>query len=389
MFGSLQKGSVLVLSPVDVVGPNRANFNSPKVDRAPRKLYPEAKSNPVRRFIPKAQVQVPPAPALKSKRSPASPYAQPHSPIASIRKPATPGSNLKIPRDDQKESFSYDQKTPVASKHSSFSSSPKTPPPSQPVTPPQEAASSGSVETPVKNKTIFSPSYSEPEPAEELPLEDEFDPWLFIKNLPPLSAVQRENRARRFLPKRLKQAPETCLALDLDETLVHCSVQPIRQPDLTFTVAFNGVDYEVYVRMRPYLKEFLNLVSQWFEIVVFTASQKVYADKLLSMLDPSNKYIAHRMFRDSCLCVDGNYLKDLSVLGRDIRKVAIIDNSVQAFGYHLNNGIPIESWFDDDEDQELMKLIPFLKRLKDCADVRAVIKETFRLEDYLRSRFGA
>jgi CTD small phosphatase-like protein 2 len=236
---------------------------------------------------------------------------------------------------------------------------------------------------------MFSPGYSEPEPARDAPLEDEFDPWLFIKNLPPLLNVQRENRTRRvYLPKKMKQAPEVCLALDLDETLVHCSVQPIVQPDLTFTVSFNGVDYQVYVRMRPYLKDFLKVVSQWFEIVVFTASQRVYADKLLSMLDPSGKYITHRMFRDSCLCVDGNYLKDLTVLGRDIRKVAIIDNSVQAFGYHLSNGIPIESWFDDDEDQELLKLLPFLNKLKDCADVRSLIRETFRLEEHLRTRFS-
>jgi CTD small phosphatase-like protein 2 len=236
---------------------------------------------------------------------------------------------------------------------------------------------------------MFSPTYSEPEPSPEIPMEEEFDPWLFIKNLPPLSAVQRENRNRRvFLPKKLKHVPEVCLALDLDETLVHCSVQPIPNPDLTFTVSFNDVDYQVYVRQRPYLLDFLKVVSQWFEIVVFTASQRVYADKLLSMLDPSGRYIAHRMFRDSCLCVDGNYLKDLSVLGRDIRKVAIIDNSLQAFGYQLNNGIPIESWFDDDDDQELLKLLPFLNKLKDCVDVRSLIKDTFRLEEHLRARFA-
>lgn len=91
-----------------------------------------------------------------------------------------------------------------------------------------------------------------------------------------------------------------------------------------------------------------------------------------------NKYIKHRMFRESCLSVEGNFLKDLNVLGRDLKKSVLVDNSPHAFGYQVDNGIPIESWFDDRNDSELLKLERFLRTLHGVKDVRTVVRKTFQ-----------
>ena len=66
------------------------------------------------------------------------------------------------------------------------------------------------------------------------------------------------------------------------------------------------------------------------------------------------------------------------MLGRDLSKTVLVDNSPHAFGYQVDNGIPIESWFDCPNDRELLKLERFLRTLIPVEDVRPVVREKFQ-----------
>ncbi|KAL9666319.1 hypothetical protein QQ045_000647 [Rhodiola kirilowii] len=178
-------------------------------------------------------------------------------------------------------------------------------------------------------------------------------------------------------PKVVQKRKSVTLVLDLDETLIHSSFEHCDDADFTFPVFFDMKEHTVYVRQRPYLSVFLEKVSKMFEIVVFTASQSIYAKQLLDILDPVGNIISRRFYRESCNFSDGCYTKDLTILGVDLAKVAIIDNTPEVFQLQVNNGIPIKSWFNDPSDRELITLLPLLETIVDAEDVRPIIAKKF------------
>ncbi|XP_010559263.1 PREDICTED: uncharacterized protein LOC104827730 isoform X2 [Tarenaya hassleriana] len=208
---------------------------------------------------------------------------------------------------------------------------------------------------------------------------EDFDPQLFIKNQPELSDVVL-NYWPDLQPRDIQRRKAVTLVLDLDETLVHSSLEPCNDADFTFRVFFNMQENTVYVKRRPHLYRFLERVVELFHVVIFTASHSIYASQLLDILDPDGKFISQRFYRDSCILSDGIYTKDLTVLGLDLAKVAIVDNCPQVYRLQINNGIPIKSWYNDPTDDGLISLLPFLETLADANDVRPIIARRFGSE---------
>lgn len=86
--------------------------------------------------------------------------------------------------------------------------------------------------------------------------------------------------------------------------------------------------------------------------MIYTASLSKYADPLLDLLDVK-RTISQRLFRENCVFYDGHYVKDLSLLNRDISQTIIVDNSPMSYIFQPENAIDCSSFFDDPNDIEL------------------------------------
>jgi len=231
--------------------------------------------------------------------------------------------------------------------------------------------------------TFFSPhkrrKYDFYERRRKLSMDEDTDPWFLIKFLRETIGHQ-PYEGKPMLPPKNDDLPT--LVLDLDETLVHCCTNPLPDPDLVFNVEFSGVTYNVNAKLRPGMYDFLREMAQEYELVIFTASQSAYANKILDIIDTEG-LISHRLFRENCTNVCGNYIKDLKCLGRDLKKTIIVDNSPQVFAFQIYNGVPITSWYDNKEDDELMRLTALLMEIRNEPDLRVNLNKEFELEKML------
>jgi Dullard-like phosphatase family protein len=185
------------------------------------------------------------------------------------------------------------------------------------------------------------------------------------------------------------------IVFDLDETLSHCTLKDVHLSDYQITVVQSkGKKTSIGVNIRPYAIQCLTELAGHFELIVFTASHRNYADRVIDILDPEHKIFSYRLFRDSCLETNkGSYIKDLRILNRDLSKLLLVDNSILSFGYQLDNGIPIVPFYDNKADMVLLGLKDYLLSLCNVKDYREVniIKFglryllDFKVQNYLKS----
>lgn len=95
-----------------------------------------------------------------------------------------------------------------------------------------------------------------------------------------------------------KTEKKKTLILDMDETLIAAKFEGKEPKNFKRTFSFDFSGTQIHVRARPHVEDCLEKLSQLYELIVWTAGVKDYADPILDRLDPEKTLFKKRMYRD-------------------------------------------------------------------------------------------
>eukprot|EP01063_Lacrimia_lanifica_P039690 TRINITY_DN8787_c0_g1_i1.p1 TRINITY_DN8787_c0_g1~~TRINITY_DN8787_c0_g1_i1.p1 ORF type:complete len:276 (+),score=76.79 TRINITY_DN8787_c0_g1_i1:147-974(+) len=147
-------------------------------------------------------------------------------------------------------------------------------------------------------------------------------------------------------PQSVEDRGRITVVLDLDETLIYAREGPLYA--------------------RPGLNELLEFLSTNCEPVVWTAGVKAYAQAVIRNIDQNQAFrhcvYRHKKWFSGC----AGYNKDLTLLGRDMSKLIILENTPDCVRGNEENGILVADYEGGElPDSTIPRMTEFLAGLID------------------------
>ena len=185
-------------------------------------------------------------------------------------------------------------------------------------------------------------------------------------------------KKNKELPPFLKNKSQKkyTLILDLEDTLINISITN---------------DRKIIIQPRPGLISFLTGVKPFYEIIAFSKLSKNYSESIIRLIEGDKKLFDYNLYRNHCTLVGKNFVKDISRIGRDIKRVIMVDDLAENLKDHIDNGILILPYDGNNfrEDRvllELKKMLILFHRLG-YQDLRNALK-SYKSEIYQKITLG-
>lgn len=156
----------------------------------------------------------------------------------------------------------------------------------------------------------------------------------------------------------------------MDETLIHLerNISPEINKDDSKAAIINNINLKkLKLIFRPGLFDFLREMKSLYELIIFSSGVNDYVDAIVEIIEKDGKFFDHILYRTH-LSFDkkGEYVKNLSSLGRDLNKILIIDDNEKYYKWNKENGICIKPFFGDEVGDQgtLAILSKILKKIR-------------------------
>ena len=173
-----------------------------------------------------------------------------------------------------------------------------------------------------------------------------------------------------------KNAKKYTLVLDLEDTLIN--------------VRINN-DGKVVIRPRPGLIPFLTGIKQYYEIISFSKLSKNYSTTIIQQIEENRKLFDYNFYREHCTLVGRKFVKNISRIGRDMKKIIMVDDLPENLNVYIDNGILILPYDGDynKEDRVLYELKKMLILFYNLGyeDLRSALK-SYKNEIYEKITLG-
>ncbi len=171
------------------------------------------------------------------------------------------------------------------------------------------------------------------------------------------------------------------LILDLDETLIHSTLEPLARP-ADFVV---GESFHVYG--RPGLEGLLDVAFSHFAVAVWTSATDDYAAEVVRRVFPDPRRLEFVWCRSRCTLrhdrdvAEEYWLKDLKKVRRrgfSLGRVLVVDDCPRSLSRHRGNLVAVSPFLGDSDDDDLPRLARYLPEIAGAPDVRAIDKRGWK-----------
>ena len=214
-------------------------------------------------------------------------------------------------------------------------------------------------------------------------------------------AKQDTLATRKALPP--KKDDKLTVFLELEGVLLHSYIphftegylnQPKRPYDFYFEMQ---TDEQLFVNvyMRENYKRFLDYLKENTETILFTYNNQIFMDHLINAIGQEQfDFIEHRFYQDDCSLLEKEdedlceLFKTIDGFGRDLNRSIIIDHRPLSFIAHPNNGVLINEfdggWEAEEDKNDLNELRDTIMHLGKLSSVQEILKNQYKLEEFLR-----